>query len=166
MKEEDPSYEEAKRRALRFLASRPRSVFEVRSKLETLGFGAATVSKVIERFGELRYLDDESAARQWALSYALNLLWGDRKIAVKLKERGIAKETISRALEEARREIAEKEAIEKIMEKRFPDRLTSHEISAKEKQRLIRHLMGKGFAAGVIFEILAGSGKEEYIDHG
>jgi len=166
MKEEDPSYEEAKKRALRFLASRPRSVFEVRSKLETLGFGVSTVSKVIERFGELRYLDDESAARQWAVSYALNRLWGDRKIAVRLKERGIAKETIERALGEARREIGEKEAIEKIIEKRFPDWLTSHKISVREKQRLFRHLMGKGFASGVIFEIMASSGKEEYIDHG
>ena len=164
--EKDPPYEKAKKKALRFLACRPRSIYEVRSKLAGEGFDAPTVSKVIERLKELRFLDDENAARQWARRYAVDRLWGNVKIAIRLRELGFFRETVDEALQEARRELNEKEAIEKIIEKRFPDLLTSHEISAKEKQRLIRHLMGKGFAPGVVFEILADSGKEEYIDYG
>jgi len=156
MMEEDSSYENAKRRALRFLAYRPRSVFEIRTKLASLGFGASTVAKVIDRFSELGYLDDENVARQWALNYARNRLWGNMKIAAQLRKLGIPERAIEGAIAEARREIGEKKAIEKIIEKRFPDRLTSHKISAKEKQRLVRHLIGKGFAPGAVYEILEG----------
>ena len=163
---EDPAYEAAKHRALRFLSYRPRSVHELRVKLREKGSDEPTIAKVIDRFSELRYLDDDSVARQWARSYAVGRLWGNRKIEAKLRERGLATDTINRAIAEAREEISEGEAIRKIMERRFPHRLTSEGISDKEQQRLVRHLLGKGFPSALVFEVLATPGKEEYGDNG
>ena len=79
--DDDPLYEKARQKALRYLAYRSRSVEEVRSKLADQGFDDAVIKKVIDRFCDLGYLDDSNFAGQWARSLATHRLWGDRKIA-------------------------------------------------------------------------------------
>ncbi len=164
MKEEDSQYEKAKARALRLLAYRGRSKEELRSKLDEKGFGEAVIRKVIDRFSELKYLDDEIFARDWARHCALHKLWGDRKIAISLRGKGIDKKTIDGALLFAREEIGQKEAIKRLIEKR-QKRKSARDIDYKEKRRLAQNLLGRGFPPPLIFDVL-GKVEEGYIDNG
>ena len=164
MIEEDPLYEKAKAKALRFLSYRGRSKKELRSKLIEGGFDAASIRKVIDRFSELKYLDDVIFARDWARHLALHNLWGDRKIEISLREKGIEKETIEEAIVLAREELGQKEAIERLVEKRLR-RKSAQDIGYKEKRRLAQNLLGRGFPPPLIFDVL-GNVEEGYIDNG
>ncbi|MCK9230444.1 MAG: recombination regulator RecX [Syntrophales bacterium] len=154
MSEADRLQGAARTAAYRLLARRSRSIRELTIRLMEKGFPEAVVTAVIDRFRELRYLDDAAVARQWARSYAVNSLWGDRKIQARLLDMGIPEELVQGAVEEARKEVTQREAILKILEKQSPERLTAPAISVKEKQRLIRHLAAKGFPLSVIYDVL------------
>ncbi|MEA3470603.1 MAG: regulatory protein RecX [Thermodesulfobacteriota bacterium] len=164
MIQEDPLYEKAKAKALRLLSYRGRSKEELRSKLSEKGFDEAVIRKVIDRFSELKYLDDEIFARDWARHLALYRLWGDRKIEISLRGKGIDRQTIDGAILFAREEIGQKEAIERLIEKR-QRRKSSQDIDYKEKRRLAQNLLGRGFPPPLIFDVL-GKVEEGYIDNG
>ena len=50
----------ARQVALRFLKIRPRSVAELKSKLETKGFEAKDIEATLEWLGQIQYLDDRA----------------------------------------------------------------------------------------------------------
>ena len=164
MIQEDPLYEKAKAKALRLLSYRGRSKEELRSKLGEKGFDETVIRKVIDRFSELKYLDDEIFAQDWARHLALYRLWGDRKIAISLREKGIDGQTIDGAILFAREEIGQKEAIKRLIEKRMKKR-SFETIDFKEKRRLAQNLLGRGFPPPLIFDVL-GKVEEDYIDNG
>jgi regulatory protein len=164
MMEEDPRYEKAKTKALRLLSYRGRSKAELQSKLEEKGFDETVIRKVIDRFSELKYLDDEIFAQDWARHLALYRLWGDRKITISLREKGIDRQTINGAILFAREEIGQKEAIKRLIEKRIRKR-SVETIDFKEKRRLAQNLLGRGFPPPLIFDVL-GKMEEGCIDNG
>lgn len=134
---------------------------ELAARLRDKGYSESVSTSVIDRLRELNYLDDAAVARQWARSYAVNNLWGNRKISYRLREMGIGDELIEKVITETRHEFPQRKAIAKIIERRFPGRLTGRSISAKDEQRLVRHLLSKGFPPPLIFEVLAGSAEED-----
>lgn len=152
---EDPTLEKAKQKAFRLLSVRGRSTKEIRSKLKERGFEESIIEKVIVRLLELKYLDDESFAKQWARNLAVNKLYGNRKIEFSLLEKGIDRKIIEQSIALIRKEISEKEAINILIEKKFKGRKVV-ELSEKEQRRLAQNLMGRGFPAGLIFEELGG----------
>jgi regulatory protein len=57
--------EKAYERALKFLAPRPRSVVEVRRRLETAKVTAPTIEEVLQRLQRAGLLDDQAFANFW-----------------------------------------------------------------------------------------------------
>jgi len=163
----DPFYEKAEQSALRFLLYRGRSVHELQVKLRDKGYGDDVIGKVVDRFSELKYLDDECFANQWARSLAVNKLWGNRKIEIDLRLKGISEMLIKGALMIAREEMSEEQAIRMLIGKKMniatDFEYDSVAITTKEKQRLIRYLMGRGFSPGLIFDRV-GMFKEENVN--
>jgi len=82
--DDDPLYEKARQKALRYLLYRGRSIKEVQTRLAEKGFDSAIIKKIVDRFTDLGYLNDKDFARQWARSLAVSRLWGDRKIEASL----------------------------------------------------------------------------------
>ncbi|MBN1830458.1 MAG: RecX family transcriptional regulator [Deltaproteobacteria bacterium] len=164
---DDRPYEKALKRAYRLLAYRGRSVPELRTRLWQAGFNEDVAERVVERLRTQGYLDDETFARDWARNCAASKLWGDRKIALSLKEKGVGEETIAVAIEAARREIDERTAMKKLLAKgrRAWGRGggASEALSMKEKARIYRNLLGRGFDPGRIHDVL-GAMEEEFID--
>jgi len=152
--DDDPLYEKARQKALRYLAYRGRSVKEVRSKLAEGGFGEAVVKKVVDRFCDLGYLDDRNFAGQWARSLAAHRLWGNRKIEASLREKGISRDLIQEAIAGAREEKAERNAIQDLVEKRLRREHGCEVFSYKGKRRLTQTLAGRGFPVDVILDVL------------
>jgi regulatory protein len=161
---DDPLLEKAKQRAFRLLAVRARSEKELRSKLKEKGFDEIVIGEVTARFRELNYLDDESFSGQLARNLGLNRLLGDRRIASALREKGIPSEMIEKAIAGLRDEISEAEAVQKLIRKKVKSRKIM-EMDNKEKGRLARSLIGKGFPPDLIFSALNRS-KEEFVNEG
>ncbi len=152
--DDDPLYEKARQKALRYLAYRSRSVEEVRSKLADQGFGDAVTKKVIDRFCDLGYLDDRNFAGQRAKGLAADRLWGDRKIVAALNEKGISRDLIDEAITEAREGKSEWCAIRELVEKRLRSQPACEVFSYKGKRRLMQSLAGRGFPVGKILDVL------------
>lgn len=156
--DDDPLYEKARQKALRYLLYRGRSIKEVRLKLAEKGFDDAVIRKVVDRFTDLGYLNDENFARQWARSLAVSRLWGDRKIEISLIEKGISRDIIKEAVAEARKEKDERSAIEELVEKRLRRESECEVFSYKGKRRLAQSLAGRGFPVGLILDVLRDMG--------
>ncbi len=152
--EDDPLYQKAFNKTLRYLAYRGRSIAEVRNKLEVQGFEGPVIKKVIDRLCDLGYLNDRNFALQWTRSLAAGRLWGDRKIEGRLLEKGISRDLIQDALAEARGEKDERHSIKELIEKRLRKEPAHEVLSYKGKRRLIQALVGRGFTLGVILEVL------------
>lgn len=150
----------AKQKAYRLLSLRPHSEKELGKKLREKGFSTAVVKETLEKLRELKYLNDASFAFQWARNLAVNKLWGDKKIFVNLREKGVVAELISAAVEEARREISEEEAIAFLIKKKV-SRKKLDILDLKEKKRIFQSLMGRGFPPGLILKKLGKTAQEE-----
>jgi regulatory protein len=153
MTREDSLREKARQKAFRLLAVKARSEKELRSKLREKGYDETVVGEVIENLRELKYLDDESFAGQWAHNLGVNRLFGNRRIELSLREKGIQPPLIKKAIEDVRREISEADAVMLLIRKK----VKSHDImemDTAEKGRLARNLMGKGFPPDLIFHML------------
>ncbi len=163
MMKEELLHEKAKQRAFRLLAIRARSEKELRSKLKEKGYDESIVGGVTARLRELRYLDDESFARSWARNLAVNRLWGNIRIEASLRDKGIPRELIERVIKEVREELSEQKALVELLRKKEGARTTK--MDGKDKRRLVRSLMGKGFPLDLIFDVIRRP-KEEFIDDG
>jgi len=152
----------AKQKAYRLLSLRPHSEKELEKKLREKGFPAVVIKETLEKLHDLKYLNDASFATGWARNLAVNKLWGNKKIAVSLREKGVAVELINLSIEKAREELSEEEAIEILIKKKAArKKLTAFDV--KEKQRIFQSLMGRGFPPGLILNKL-GRIKKEDID--
>lgn len=160
----DSLQEKAKQRAFRLLAVRARSEKELRLRLKEKGFDETIVGEVAARLLELKVLDDESFAVQWARNLGVNKLFGNRKIALSLREKGIPPPLIEKAIEEVRREISEADAVLTLIRKKgkYSDIM---KMDSGGKRRLAASLMGKGFPPDLIFDRLNPS-KEECVNEG
>jgi len=162
MMEEDPLHEKAKQRAFRLLAVRARSEKELRTKLKERGYDESVVGDVTARLRELKYLDDESFAREWARNLAVNRLLGNRRIEASLREKGIPRELIEQVITEVREELSEHKALIALFRKKG-NKITI-KMGDREKSRLARSLIGKGFSPDLVFDILRS--KEGFVDEG
>jgi len=164
---DDPRLEKAFRRAVRLLLVRGRSVTEMQSRLRGMGFDDDIVSETLKRLTDMRYLDDHRFSREWARSCAVTKLWGDHKIVMSLGAKGIDRESAEAALSDIRRELSEKEAVERLVEKRLRARKKSDEekkeISDADVRRLVSSLKGRGFRTDSIYDVIRQL-KEEYLN--
>ena len=112
----------AKQKAYRLLSMRSHSEKELEKKLREKGFPAIVIKEALEKLHDLKYLNDASFATGWARNLAVNKLWGNRKIAASLQEKGIAAQLVNDAIDAARLEIPEEEAIAILIKKKQPKR--------------------------------------------
>ena len=145
------------------MSLRPHSERELEKKLRGKGFSATVVKEALEKLHELKYLNDASFADQWARNLAVNKLWGNRKIIASLREKGVATKLINAAIEEARREISEEEALRVLIRKKMA-REKLDTIAIKEKKKIFQSLLGRGFPAGLILNKLGKSAEEQFND--
>jgi regulatory protein len=150
---EDLAYEKGLQQAYRLLAARARSERELRTKLKEKKFDPPVVDRIVARLYELTYLDDEAFARQWARHLAMDKLSGNRRIEMNLQEKGICKAICEQVIAEIRQEAPEKEAIRQLIRKKLKGaRLQKQD--GREKRRLAQHLLCRGFAPDLIFEMI------------
>jgi regulatory protein len=155
------SLENAKQKAYRYLALRPRSEKEVAKKLKEKGFPANIIQETLEKLRDLKYINDDSFSSQWARHLAINKLWGNRKIISDLQEKGINKDLIGEAIAAARSEISEEAAIVRILLKKYAKKDLNN---LKEKRKIFQSLMGRGFPPGLILQKIGNMSEDNIHD--
>jgi regulatory protein len=159
MPADDAPLAQALQKAYRLQALRAHSEKELGAKLHAGGFTEPVIAAVLARCREMGYLDDGRYARQRARLLAVERLAGNRRILLDLRARGIPEELSREAIAEARREIGEEEAVERLIERKTRG-IALARIDERDRGRLARSLMGKGFSTGLILRKLNARGEE------
>lgn len=97
---EPPDAEAAVEVAARYLATRPRTRWEVERRLRRAGAQDAVVAAALTRLAELGYLDDHAFVRWWLEQRDRHAPRGRRLVEAELRQRGVAREAIERLREE------------------------------------------------------------------
>ncbi|UCG91593.1 MAG: RecX family transcriptional regulator [candidate division WOR-3 bacterium] len=136
-----------KQRAFRLLQYRDRSIQELANRLLRIGFDNRLVQSVIEDFKAEGTLDDEKFANAFVSDYTTLNPRGNRFIIQELQKRGVAKEIISKVVHERDENFLIKDYIERKL-----SHLNRNE--PREKQKIVRRLLMRGFSSGAIYEVL------------
>jgi regulatory protein len=136
-----------KARAFRILNYRDRSVKELRIRLTVIGFDKLLVDEVIDDFVKDNTLDDERFARAFVSDYTKLYPKGNRFILSELTRRGVDREIITNLLDTR----DEGELIRNYIEKKAGNLAIKN---PKERQKLIRRLLTRGFTPSLVYEII------------
>ena len=137
--------------ALGFIKLRPRSVAELRGKLEIKGFEAVEIDQTLQWLQEIELLNDRSFTRSW-IQYRLARPFGFRRIIAELKEKGVSQAVIDEEIQAVRPETDEAQTAFELAERRWK-KLTGVE-PIKRKKRIFDFLVRRGFSPDIIFKTL------------
>ncbi len=138
-------------RAIKLLASKPRSIAELRERLlGPSGSNKAVVETVISRLREYGYLDDERFAFSYASLKVKQKPVGRRRLERDLKFKKVDSAVADEALELVYAETSEDELIDRAIERRI--RLRGRPKDRKEAKSLFDHLLRQGFAFELVSE--------------
>ncbi|HIV80883.1 MAG TPA: recombination regulator RecX [Candidatus Avanaerovorax faecigallinarum] len=141
----------------KYVASRSRTVSEVRKHLKDKGFEPGEIETVISDFTDYGYLDDCRYSADFA-AYGAGKGWSDRRIIAELEKRGVSPETGRDGLTEYVREGGKSEADRAFAAAlsivRSADILSREEFTEKVKSRVGRRLASYGYSSGVFYETL------------
>jgi regulatory protein len=140
----------AKAAALRFLKIRPRSIAELKGKLEAKGFSSTEIEEAVLKMMASGLLDDRAFTKSW-INYRLARPFGFRRIVQELKAKGIDQEIIDQAVAEVEGYSPEAVALDLAQRRwqRMPDI-----DPLKKKKRVLDFLLRRGFEAAVAMKAL------------
>lgn len=142
-------------KALDLLAVRPRSSRDLRIRLRRAGAGDVEISWAIDRLIAQSLLDDAAYARGVARARVLAGGVSKRKVVSILRQKGIASDVASEAIDATLAEVEFDEygAARAIAEKRLPA-MRSLDATV-QRQRLYAFLARRGYESGVVRRVLA-----------
>ncbi len=140
--------EKAYAKVLRFLAHRPRSEEEVRTRLKRHGLSQPVVGAVLHRLRTARLIDDVAFSAFWVENRSAFRPRGRRALRVELRQKGVVEKEIETVLEsvdevaDARRASQKKAA-----------RLQG--LPARERRRKLREFLARrGFDYQIISDVI------------
>ncbi len=140
--------------AVKALGRRMRTEVELRrlmqSRVEPGPRGQATLTAVLAKLKERKYLDDKSYAETFTRLRQENEKLGQRAVRQKLAQKGIARPLADEAID-ARYASTDEETLARQHLERKRIRQPENE---KETARVMRRLVAAGFSTGVIYKIL------------
>ena len=110
---------------------------QLKNYLKEKGFAFQAINYAVQKLKEYNYINDEAYAHNYYLTK--KNIKGKKAIAYELKNRGVSEETIQNLLNQDLE--SEEEVIEKIAKKFIKNKPNDPKL----KEKLFRHLAGKGF---------------------
>lgn len=143
--------------ALRFLAARARTEAQVRGRLTRAGL-EAEAGEVVAWLARLGYLDDAELARARARALLAPGRLGPRLAERRLEAAGIPPEGARAAVRTALAEVGERGEGEAVLCRALADRRARGRdlagLDARERGRLARFLIGRGFSGTAVARVL------------
>jgi regulatory protein len=109
------------------------------------------VENVLAKLRSLNYLNDESFARNWAMSRAQNHGYGPKRIEQELLAKGIGQSTSREIVREAFEEENEESHARRLLTRRFKGENLKDD---KVMRRAATFLQRRGYGSKVIFDLL------------
>ena len=148
----------AKAAALRFLKIRPRSIAELKEKLQIKGFSSTDIETTVVDLLASGLLDDRAFTKSW-INYRLARPFGFRRIILELKAKGIDPEIIEQAVAEIRsgdgfeiRPYNPEQVALDLAQRRW-QRLPALD-PVKKKKRVLDFLLRRGFDVDVALKVI------------
>jgi regulatory protein len=129
---EPPDATAAMEIAVGYLGTRPRTRWETERRLRRAGTPQPVIDEVVERLGELGYVDDAAFARWWGEQRDRHAPRGMRMIEAELRQHGVPRDVI----EEYRAE-------HRAPERRPEDAAVPSSEAERAADTLARHLRGR-----------------------
>jgi regulatory protein len=129
--------DKAYNQALRYIAIRPRSLWEMESYLKRKQVDDDTAHNILNKLSNLSLLDDLAFARAWIQNRRLLKITSKRKLTQELRQKRVDDDTINSVLSEDEtdeRDILKQLIIKKRQQSRYNDRL-----------KLMQYLSRQGF---------------------
>jgi regulatory protein len=139
--------------ALRMLARRELSEFQIRQRLVRRGYEADEIDAAIERLKTDGSINDARVAGAIARTETSIKRRGKRRVAQQIQRAGIASAVGQRAVTETFQELDEKGLLDLALAKRLHDGRTI--ADDKEFARLYRYLVGQGFESDSVIATLS-----------
>jgi len=145
--------------ALRQLTMAPRTRAQLAEAMARRGVPEEVAGTVLDRFTEVKLVDDEEFAAQWVRSRHVGRGLARRALAYELRHRGVAEDTVRGAVDEIDHD-AELEAARELVRRRLPGMVADD--PARRTRRLAGMLARKGYSSGTahraLRDVLAESG--------
>ena len=136
---------------LRLLAAAPRTRAQLEDALRRKNVPDEVAEHVLGRFTDVGLIDDEAFAQAWVQSRHRGRGLGRRALAVELRRRGVANETVSEAVQGLEPEEEERTARELIARRLAA---TGGLDTAKRTRRLVGVLARKGYPPGLAYRVV------------
>ena len=144
--------------AVRYLASRPKSVSEIVRHLRAKRFDDAAIDAVIDKLRAQRYVDDDAFARYWVEQRERFKPRGDRALQSELMQKGVARDVIDTVLGE-RAPDADVAQAKRALSRPLTRWAT---LPAPERKRKIHaYLASRGFDYDTIEEVMRASVEDQ-----
>jgi regulatory protein len=140
-------------RAVRLLAGREHSRFDLGRKLAAYAASPEELEALLDELVRSRLLSDDRYAE--ARAHSLSRRYGSRRVAHDLKQRGVADEALERVVAEVRH--TDLERAREVWHKRFGEAPRN----AQERAKQMRFLQNRGFAIDVIRSVVHSAGQDE-----
>lgn len=144
--------------AVRYLASRPKSVAEIVRHLRSKRFDDDAVAQAIDKLRAQRYVDDEAFARWWLEQRERFKPRGGRAIRAELAQKGVAREVVELVVGE-RAPDADADLAKRALARPLSRwaTLPPHE----RKRKIHAYLAARGFSYGTIEEVMRANVEDE-----
>jgi regulatory protein len=130
--------------ALRYVAMRPRSEWEIRTYLQRKEADEPVIADIVSRLHSIGLLDDAAFARTWVANRRLLKSMSKRRLLQELKQKHLPEEAIQQALDEDNTN--ERDALKEIVQKKR-SRYT-------DQNKLTQYLARQGFGYDDIKSVL------------
>lgn len=164
---EPPGREAAFEIAGRYLASRPRSRWEVERRLKRAGAAEDVIAATLSRLEQLSFVDDLAFARWWIEQRDRHAPRGRRLVEAELRQHGVPPDVIAAMREEPAEPRATDELLPPTEEGRAAAALQGHlrgrELpldDRKAMQRLGMYLVRRGFSPEIARNVLREAGAD------
>jgi len=137
--------------ALRFLKIRPRSIAELKEKIEGKAFSETDIEAAIHDLIASGLLDDRAFTTSW-INYRLARPFGFRRIIQELKDKGIAQGIIEQAVADIKDSYSPESVALELAQRRW-QRLPDIDL-LKKKRRILDFLLRRGFDTEVAMKVL------------
>lgn len=141
-------------RMIGLVYSRPRSEFEIRTKLKLKKLTDEEIEELIAKLKLKGYLDDLHFAKWWVEGRKSSRPISKLKLKSELAQKGVNSNLVNQVLEEGFSKEDELSTLKKLIAKK--------ESKYPDQQKLIAHLASKGFSYPLIKECLKGDSDRDF----
>lgn len=137
---------------LKMIRIRPRSVYEVRTKMIRNDYDEELIDDAIKKVKNQGYLDDKSFATSYINNQIITTNHGPKRISSDLKKKGVSQNVISEVISIYDNEV-EKEKISKIIDKMIKSNRNKGNNYLKRK--IYNDLLRDGFSKSIIDKVMS-----------